>query len=293
MISDEDYEIYPRVECIAADEKPVATTSKRVVTLLLEVLHGHGVKEAICSPGSRNIPLLLGINAYRGIHYQCITDERSAAFVGLGLAISTGKPVMIVCTSGTALLNYAPAAAEAFYQGVPLIIVSADRPEEWIDQDDSQTIKQYGALSNVVKKSYDISDTDIDRPEGEWYAERIFNDAMLLANSGKKGPVHINIRLTPPLEQTTALTPPKARIISNIPVLTQPDRMVIRKLAELAVDKRVLLIAGFMAPDAKTNTAVTRFRQHSNVVVMAETISNLHLPAEDYAIDTLLRGDRP
>ena len=78
---------------------------------------------------------------------RIIVDERSAAFVALGMAQQLQKPVAIVCTSGTALLNYAPAVAEAYYQKIPLIIISADRPKEWIDQDDSQTIRQFEALS--------------------------------------------------------------------------------------------------------------------------------------------------
>lgn len=269
------------------------TSAKRIVSTLLNIVSGHGVKEAVCSPGSRNIPLLIGIHG-SDIDYKMVTDERSAAFIALGMSITSNRPVMLVCTSGTALLNYAPAVAEAFYQGRPLIIVSADRPEEWIDQDDSQTIRQPGALRNIVKNTYDISDMDIDRPDGVWYAERIFNDAMLTALSDKKGPVHINIRMTPPLEKTVVRdTFTKSRLITSIPVLTEPDRKTIKRLAEIAVDRRILLIAGFMNPDAGTNAAVNKFRQHGNVVVMAETISNLHLPPEDYAIDTLLHNNRP
>lgn len=82
-----------------------------------------------------------------------VVDERSAAFSALGIAQQTGEPVAIVCTSGTALLNYAPAVAEAYYQQLSLIVVSADRPKEWIDQDDSQTIRQFEALAQFVKRA--------------------------------------------------------------------------------------------------------------------------------------------
>lgn len=270
-----------------------ATTSKKVVNILLDILSGHGVAMSICSPGSRNIPLLLGIKAHSDIDYRVVTDERTSAFMALGLSVTTGHPVMLACTSGTALLNYAPAVAEAFYQGVPLIVVSADRPEEWIDQDDSQTIRQFGALANIVKKSYDISDTDIERPDGTWYAERIFNDAMLVAASGKPGPVHINIRFTPPLGLTVPYNLFDTRIIHRINPLCEPKRAIIRQLAHQALNSRILLVAGFMAPNHRINRAVNKFRQHTNVVVMAETISNLHLPSEDYVIDTMLRATRP
>ncbi|MDE5552157.1 MAG: 2-succinyl-5-enolpyruvyl-6-hydroxy-3-cyclohexene-1-carboxylic-acid synthase, partial [Muribaculaceae bacterium] len=270
-----------------------ATTTKKVVNILLDILSGHGVRMSVCSPGSRNIPLLLGIKAHHNIGYRVVTDERVAGFIALGMSVTTGLPVMMTCTSGTALLNYAPAVAEAFYQGIPLIVVSADRPEEWIDQDDSQTIRQYGALANIVKKSYDISDNDIERPDGQWYAERIFNDAMLVATTGKPGPVHINIRFAPPLGATEPVRPSTSRIIKSINPLCEPNRKIIRKLAEHALNSRILLVAGFMTPDFRMNRAVNKFRQHDNVVVMAETISNLHLPAEDYVIDTLLRDCKP
>ncbi len=269
------------------------TSAKRIVSTLLDIVSGHGVKEAVCSPGSRNIPLLIGIHG-SDIDYRMVTDERSAAFIALGVSITSNRPVMLICTSGTALLNYAPAVAEAFYQGRPLIVVSADRPEEWIDQDDSQTIRQTGALRNIVKKYYDISDRDIDGADGVWYAERIFNDAMLTALADKKGPVHINIRMAAPLEKSVPRdTFSPSRLIESVPVLTEPDRKTIKRLAEIAVDRRIMLVAGFMLPDARTNTAVNKFRQHGNVVVMAETISNLHLPAQDYVIDTLLHNNNP
>lgn len=113
------------------------TTDKEVCNILAYVVIAHGVRRAVLSPGSRNAPLLVALARREEIDKYVIVDERSAAFVALGMAQQLGEPVMLVCTSGTAVLNYAPAIAEAYYQKLPLIVVSADRPKEWIDQDDS------------------------------------------------------------------------------------------------------------------------------------------------------------
>ena len=90
----------------------------------------------------RNVPLMIAMTHEPSVRTDVVVDERSAAFMALGIAAASGRPVALVCTSGTALLNYAPAVAEAYYRQIPLIVVSADRPRRWIDQDDSQTIRQ-------------------------------------------------------------------------------------------------------------------------------------------------------
>ena len=133
------------------------STAKKQCNILVDVLIAHGIRHFVMSPGSRNAPIIVALARRDGIERHVVVDERSAAFIALGLAQQTGEPVAVVCTSGTALLNYAPAVAEAYYQKLPLIVISADRPMEWIDQDDSQTIRQYEALAQFVKKSYDAS----------------------------------------------------------------------------------------------------------------------------------------
>ena len=132
------------------------STAKKQCNILVDVLIAHGIRHFVMSPGSRNAPIIVALARRDGIERHVVVDERSAAFIALGLAQQTGEPVAVVCTSGTALLNYAPAVAEAYYQKLPLIVISADRPMEWIDQDDSQTIRQYEALAQFVKKSYDL-----------------------------------------------------------------------------------------------------------------------------------------
>lgn len=149
--------------------------------IIASVLAVQGVRDAVVSPGSRNTPFILALDDESEITKHVVIDERSAAFMALGIAQVTRRPVVLCCTSGTALLNYAPAVAEAYYQGVPLIIISADRPTEWIDQDDSQTLRQCEALANYVKASFDIPDFGSESKALCWYANRIANDAYLTA----------------------------------------------------------------------------------------------------------------
>ena len=117
------------------------TTDKRQVRILLDILKKRGVENFVISPGSRNTPIIIGVARDKSFSSQVVIDERSAAFVALGLSAQISKPVALVCTSGTAVLNYAPAIAEAYYRNVPLIVITADREPEVIDQNDSQTIR--------------------------------------------------------------------------------------------------------------------------------------------------------
>ena len=168
-------------------------TAYEYCRILLDVLEAQGVKDIIASPGSRNAPLLISCSYRDEINTRVVDDERTAAFIALGIAMVSRKPVALICTSGTALYNYAPAVAEAFYQGVPLIIISADRPFHWIGQEDSQTLVQPNALREIVKKSFDIP-VEVKGSEVKWYVNRIANEAAILSMDGKMGPVHINIK---------------------------------------------------------------------------------------------------
>ncbi len=261
-------------------------TDKEYCRILYDILIAKGVKDIVLSPGSRNAPLLLGA-CCRQFNHHVIIDERTAAFVALGMALGSNRPVAICCTSGTALYNYAPAVAEAFYQQIPLIVVSADRPLEWIDQDDSQTLVQSGALSKIVKGSYDIPVQHKDDINEKWYVNRIINEACNLALSGRRGPVHINIRLDNPLTDTCPYTPGNPRIIEYIDNLNFQSGQY-KEFASSLTGKKILLTAGFMQPDNERNKSVLNFASLPCVAVMSETLSNLHLPDNPYSIDIVL-----
>lgn len=259
----------------------MTNTSNFYCRQIIDLLSRHGVATAYCSPGSRNAPLLIALEACKEIKKFVVVDERSAAFQALGCALVQRVPVMLVCTSGSAVLNYAPAVAEAYYAGIPLIIVSADRPKEWIDQDDSQTIRQYGVLDHIVKGSYDIRAI----PEGTerefsedviWTVNRTVNEAMLKASDGKPGPVHINVQLSDPLGEVEECIPFNHRLVSHLRTKETLPQEVMKTLAYEAAGSKVMLVAGYSLPDNKLNKAVRMLGSLPNVVIMAETISNLY-----------------
>lgn len=262
-------------------------TAKKFCSILFDVMEAKGVRDVVCSPGSRNVPLLIAAAARQNMKKHFVVDERSAAFVGLGISLVSQRPVALVCTSGTALLDYAPAIAEAYYQNVPLIVISADRPLQWIDQDDSQTLRQDGAIDNYVKKSYSLPALGDNDPELLWYADRIANDALLTSCSGRRGPVHINIHLSDPLnaKQPSGGIP---RLIDTIEADSIGNKELFKEWAETLAESKVMLVAGFNPPDSELQKAVTVFSRNPNVTVMAETISNLHLDSSDYSVDSVL-----
>lgn len=266
----------------------ILDTDKTFCSILLDVMARHGVEEVVCSPGSRNAPLLIAAASRKSLHCNVVVDERSAAFMALGISMVSRRPVALICTSGTALLNYGPAVAEAYYQSVPLIVVSADRPEQWIDQDDSQTLRQYEALANYVKKSYQLPSWGDGDKELQWYANRIANDAMIEATSRRRGPVHINVRLAEPLGHKVERTALPPRVIEMITADDVSDFTGIRALAKRVASSKVMLVAGFMPPDDKLRRSIEELEGLPNLVVMAETLSNLNIGRYDAAIDNVL-----
>lgn len=263
-------------------------TDSRFCSILFDILAEKGVKDVVCSPGSRNAPLLIAAVARDNLRKHVVIDERSAAFMALGIAQVSRKPVALVCTSGTALLNYGPAVAEAFYQSVPLIVISADRPEQWIDQDDSQTLRQFEALANFVKRSYRIPAYGNSDNELQWYVNRIVNDAMIEASSRRKGPVHINVELGEPLGKKVKRIASNERIIDFIGADSLGNKEVVRNLAIKMTASKVLFVAGFLPPDSRLHKAMGELASLPNVVVMTETLSNLHLGPYASCIDSVL-----
>lgn len=251
------------------------TTNKISCNILISLLKEHGVSDAIISPGSRNAPIVVALARCKEINKTVVIDERSAAFIALGIASISSKPVALICTSGSALLNYAPAIAEAYYRQLPLIIISADRPIEWIDQDDSQTIRQFEALSNYVKNSYNIP-TECSSDTMKWYVNRIVNDALLTATSNRKAPVHINIQLDEPLNKLHEIENNKERKIELISSLNILSEDVISALVErIKTSQKVLIIAGFMQPCSILNKALLSLAKNNNIAILTENISNL------------------
>ena len=193
-------------------------SNKENVNILTALLVAHGVRHAVVCPGSRNAPIVHNLNECPDIACYPVTDERSAGFYALGMSQALTKPVcvkepVVVCvTSGTALLNLAPAIAEAYYQRWPLVVISADRPPQWIDQLDGQTLPQPDALGRFVAKAVSLPEPRDD--EERWYCNRLVNEVLLKSREGF--PVHINVPIAEPLFSFTTQTLPVQRKIELI-----------------------------------------------------------------------------
>ena len=165
-------------------------SNKENVNILTSLLVAHGIHHAVVCPGSRNAPIVHNFNECPDIQCYPVTDERSAGFYALGMTQALKEPVVVCVTSGTALLNLYPAVAEAYYQHRPLVVVSADRPQQWIDQLDGQTLPQPDALGRFVKKAVSLPEPHDE--DTSWYCNRLINEALI----ERHAPVHINVPIT-------------------------------------------------------------------------------------------------
>ncbi len=188
-------------------------SSKENVNILTDLLIRYGVHYAVVSPGSRNSPIVHNLEICPSVTCYPCTDERSAGFYALGMCQYTNGPVAVCVTSGTALLNLSPSVAEAYYQHQRLIVLSADRPDQWINQLDGQTILQKGALSNFVLKTVSLPEPQ--NEETHWYCNRLVNEALLASFHHGGGPVHINVPITEPLYEYTISQLPDERLIRS------------------------------------------------------------------------------
>jgi len=254
--------------------KPIS--EKKTVKLLTDMCVSEGIDKVVISPGSRNAPLIVSFAAIDAFECFSIVDERSAAFFALGMAQQTGKPVALVCTSGTAVLNYAPAIAEAYYQNVPLVVITADRPGEWIDQADGQTIRQEGIYSNYIK--YDCSlPVDLYTPEDEWYARRMISEAFIHCRKGMAGPVHINIPLREPLYGRTVHQQKRVTPIQYIKASNGLSEDALKELVTHSHStERIMILVGMRHPDETLTTQLNLLSQHERVIVLTESMSNSH-----------------
>ena len=212
-------------------------SSKQNVNILTSLLVAHGIHHAVVCPGSRNAPIVHNLNECPDIQCYPVTDERSAGFYALGMTQALKEPVVVCVTSGTALLNLYPAVAEAYYQHRSLVVVSADRPQQWIDQLDGQTLPQPDALGCFVKKAVSLPEPHDE--DTRWYCNRLINEALMV----KHGPVHVNVPITEPLFDFSTPELPKERKIELLPAdisnvtLSYVCRMFMQA-------KRPMLIAG-------------------------------------------------
>ena len=239
-------------------------SDKNNVNILCAVMLGHGISHAVVCPGSRNAPIVHNFNECPQIKCYPVTDERSAGFFALGIAEQLGEPVAVCVTSGTALLDLAPAVAEARHRHLPLLVISADRPMAHIGQQMGQTIDQPGALSrftlmdvNLVEQHDDLS---------RWHCNRMANEAMLALRRG--GPVHVNVPMDEPLFNFSVPTLPMERIITSVPVI--PDETAIfEALQPIKSAQKPMLVIGQLPQGVVTREIMDSLEPHAAVLVEA------------------------
>ena len=244
-------------------------SDKENVNILTALLVAHGVKHAVVCPGSRNAPIVHNLNECPNITCHPVTDERSAGFYALGMAQIIRHPVAVCVTSGTALLNLLPAAAEAYYQHVPLVVISADRPAMWIDQQDGQTLPQLDALGRFVSKAVSLPEPSTD--DERWYCNRLVNEALLCCQRHGGSPVHLNVPISEPLFTFNVPALPTERVIKQVAVTTdvvhcQP------LLADVQSAQRPMIVVGQLSNQEAQRMALQLCELSTDVVVVYECL---------------------
>ena len=249
---------------------------------IIEICLAKGITTIIISPGSRNAPLTIGFVNNPAFKCYSIADERCAAFFGLGIAQQTKQAVALVCTSGSALLNYYPAFAEAFYSQIPLIVISADRPQSKIDIGDGQTIRQENVFEN--HSLYNANLQESVSKENDVEINRAIDTSL-----HKKGPVHINAPFEEPLYETISELSIDALVNNFANFIPVPAIDDLSEYAEIWNNStRKMVLVGVNEPNAISDATLKNLADDESVVVMTETTSNLHHPTFINNIDAII-----
>ncbi len=271
-----------------------------VARSIVALCEAKGIHHVVISPGSRNAPLTTGFAYHPNIKTYSVVDERCAAFVAIGMAQQLQKPVAVVCTSGSALLNYYPAVAEAFYSDVPLVVISADRPIERIDIGDGQTIRQKNIFENHILYSANLhselvleneaTDKKLQQKqfESRKHNEREINLALNKAIE-EKGPVHINVPFYEPLYGTVEDV--EVNPIQILPEII--ERTYSKNQLQAYADlwnkaARKMVIVGVAPPNSVEQKFLDRLANDHSVIVFTETTSNVQQAKFFTRIDTII-----
>lgn len=257
------------------------------VNILTSLMVAHGVRTVVVCPGSRNAPLAHNFASCPEMHCVAATDERSAGFYALGLALASERPVAVCVTSGSALLNLAPAVAEAYCREVPLLVISADRPLAMINQLQGQTLPQAGALGMMVKATMQLPEphNEVER----WHCNRLVNEAMIKMLLHGRGPVHINVPISEPLYNFAVEVLPEERRISM--AAASADKAKLTAIADdFAKARKPLIVVGQMERREWRKAAEAVEMLETRAVVLAEKLSDdseRQLPALDMLVERM------
>ena len=238
------------------------------IAALVDELYQLGVRHAVFSPGSRSTTLAMLFQSHGGFQTYMNIDERSAGFMALGIGKAHGEPAVLVCTSGSALTHYGPAVVEAKHGGIPMIILSADRPYTLQNVGAPQTIDQQKYFGTAVNYYEELSVPS----ESHYYTypRQVVRRGYLHAKNHKKGPVHINVPLFEPL------VPERDSSYFRMGRSSKSFRLVtedtIRELGSVLEGKKVLVLGG---PSITQPRDVMEFANAIGAVVIGDPLSNL------------------
>ncbi|WP_223034240.1 2-succinyl-5-enolpyruvyl-6-hydroxy-3-cyclohexene-1-carboxylate synthase [Hanstruepera marina] len=281
---------------------------------IIQLCKAKQIEHIVISPGSRNAPLTIGFSNDDFFNSYSIVDERCAGFFALGMAQKTRKPVALVCTSGSALLNYYPAIAEAFYSHIPLVVLSADRPKYLVGIGDGQTINQKDVYKNHILYSANLklnidnsfSDQDDDEPaiiknienkierflgikqelqqENEIEINKALNKAIQ-----KSGPVHINVPFDEPLYELVDTLSVKPKVVQLDANSTKIDDYIFNEcLDEWNSAAKKMILVGVNYPNDIEQKWLDDLAKDNSIIVFTETTSNLHHENFFPSIDKLI-----
>ncbi len=244
---------------------------------IAELLYQKGITDVVVAPGSRSAPLTLAVARHPHLRVRVVADERSAGFIALGIAQQSQNPVALICTSGSAVYNLAPAVVEAYFQQVPLLLLTADRPHEWLHQQDGQTIDQATIFGTHVKRSYDLP-ADYSHPDARWFIERSVNEAINLCRLPAPGPVHINVPLREPFYPTAeeSFRAERVRVLDTLPAQPTLSTDTWHKLLnEWDQSERTLLAVGQIPYDPALLAILRKISEELGVPVVGEITASM------------------
>ena len=261
-------------------------TELKTYQYIIALLKKYNIKNCVLSAGSRNVPFVHSVEKDPFFNCYSVVDERSAGYFAIGLAQETKEPVVISCTASTASCNYYPAVAEAFYQNVPLIILTSDRNPTMLGQREDQMIDQVGMFDRHVKKSVNLP--IINDEDDEYYCERLLNEALLELNHHTTGPVHINVPMKSYNNSFNVKKLPNVKKIERIQ-LEDDSNLWKEKVNQLKKYKRIMVICGQNSyVSDNLQKLISEFFENYNTVIVNDHMSNLYF---EKAINTTVGFD--
>ncbi|MFY7671455.1 2-succinyl-5-enolpyruvyl-6-hydroxy-3-cyclohexene-1-carboxylic-acid synthase [Tenacibaculum sp. MEBiC06402] len=255
---------------------------KQLAQLVISACQYYNIDKVVISPGSRNAPLTIGFANVNEIETFSVVDERAAAFFALGMAQQTKKPVAVVCTSGSALLNYYPAIAEAFYSKIPLLVITADRPKHLIDIGDGQTIRQENVFQNHILYSANLVEDERELSFNKSEVMKAIQESFL-----NSGPVHINVPFNEPIYKTVDVL--ESFDFGQNEIIREERNVDAVKLSEIWNQaNRKLVLIGVHDTCEKTQNLINKLNEDPSVLILTETTSNLHHEKNINSIDKLI-----